>query len=81
MATLNDLPNPKFLSLSPMDRFELIRSLRTARRTPVKPQLEPREKKPKASRKPKTQFTGDLAGLSQEQLLQLMELMNDASAD
>lgn len=83
MATLNDLSNPKFLSLSPMDRFELIRSLRTARRTPTKTQLEPREKKTstKTSRTKKTQFTGDLAGLSQEQLIQLMELMNNASAD
>ena len=81
MATIHDLANPKFLKLSPTERFDLIRSLRTARRVSSKPQLEPREKKPKAPRKPKIQVTGDLAGLSQDQLLQLMELMNDASAD
>ena len=81
MATVHDLANPKFLSLTSAERFDLIRSLRTARRTPVKPQLEPREKKPKAPRKAKIQVTGDLAGLSQDQLLQLMELMNNASTD
>lgn len=85
MATIYDLPNPKFLSLSPTERFELIRSLRTARRT----QLDPREKKTKTAgkttrktaRKTAIQLTGDLAGLSQEQLSQLMELMNNASTD
>lgn len=81
MATLNDLPNPKFLSLSPTERFELIRSIRTARRIPLKPKLESHAKKTKTPRKPKTQLTGDLAGLSQEQLSQLMELMSNASTD
>lgn len=82
MATINHLANPHFLHLSFEQRFELIRSLRTARRQvvvkPEKTKLASREKKP---RKAKTQFTGDLAGLSQEQLSQLMEMLNDASTD
>ena len=84
MATVHDLTNPKFLLLPPDERFALIRSLRTARRQvvvkPSETKLGSREKKPK-TRKPKTQFTGELAGLSQEQLMQLMELMNNASTD
>lgn len=82
MATLDDLANPKFLSMTPEERFELIRELRSLRRVQViKPgKVKPttREKKPP---KTKLQFTGELAGLSQEQLMQLMELMNDASTD
>jgi hypothetical protein len=82
MATIDDLANPHFSKISPDERFELIRGLRTARRqTVVKPEktkLGPREKKPKQK---KIQFTGDLAGFSQEQLSQLMELMENASTD
>lgn len=82
MATIDDLANPQFSRMPPDERFELIRGLRTARRQApvkhVKTKLGSREKKPKQK---KTQFTGDLAGLSQEQLSQLMELMNDASTD
>lgn len=79
MATLHTLANPHFLKLSPDERMDLIRNLRTARRTKiVKPvnELAPRAKTP---RKPKTQYTGDLAGLSQEQLATLLEMMNDSS--
>ena len=80
MATIEDLPNPHFSRLSPAERFELIRSLRSARRIakekPAKTQLGSRVKRGK-----KTVMTGDLAGLSQEQLAQLLEMMEINDAD
>lgn len=85
MATLHNLANPHFSLMTHDERFELIRALRSDRRQvktkPQKPDsdgeavkstLGSRVKRPK-----KTQLTGDLAGMSQEQLLQLMELLNN----
>ena len=87
MATLNDLPNPHFSRMSHEERFELIRSLRTARRIAKEKPVSASPKKTSASlgsrgkRPRKTTLTGDLAGMSQEQLTQLMELLNNADTD
>lgn len=81
MATIEDLPNPNFLKLSSPDRFALIRNLRAARRIAKEKPVKTSAKTalgPRAKRTKKTVMTGDLAGLSQEQLAQLMEMMENA---
>ena len=81
MATIENLPNPHFSKLEPNERFAIIRNCRFARRVQVKPKsvkLASREAKPK---KRKTTLVGDLAGMSQEQLAMLMELMSNADTD
>ena len=86
MATLNDLANPHFSRMTHEQRFELIRALRTARRM-VKEKPAAQVKKTKnalgsrGKRPRKNTLTGDLAGMSQEQLAQLMELLSNADTD
>lgn len=86
MATLNDLANPHFSRMTHEERFELIRTLRTDRRM-VKEKPATQAKKTKTAlgsrgkRSRKTTLTGDLAGMSQEQLAQLMELLSNADTD
>lgn len=75
MATIHSLSIPHFLKLSPESRMNLIRDLRTARRI-VKEKPKPKRAASARTSKRKTVLTGELAGLSQEQLQTLMELMN-----
>lgn len=76
MANLNSLANPHFSRMSHEERFELIRALRTARRQ-VKEKPEKTKLASRAKRTKKTVITNELAGMSQEQLAQLMELLNN----
>lgn len=79
MANIHTLSNPHFSRMSHDERFELIRTLRADRRV-VKE--KPVAEKPTAKKRTrKTVITNELAGMSQEQLAQLMELMSDASTD
>ena len=86
MATVESLSNPRFSLLEPNERFALIRELRFARRTKpavekTKNELSPRAKKPSTAKKRKNVLTDELAGMSQEQILMLMELMKNADTD
>ena len=76
MATLEDLPNKRFLKLSDVEKFEMVRTIRARRRvrvekvarSPVKPK-KPAEKKQQSAKR-------ELAHLNQSEILKLMELMN-----
>lgn len=74
MANLDNLPNPSFKLMSPDERMELVRKLRGDRRhvepKPAKTKLASRAKRAK-----KPVLTGELAGLSKEELNLLMELL------
>ena len=79
MANIHTLANPHFSRMPHEERFELIRKLRTDRR--VVKEKPVAEKPTTKKRTKKTVITNELAGMSQEQLAQLMELMSDASTD
>lgn len=73
MATIHDLPIENFLELSPDAQTELIRSIRAARRIPIK--KETKKASNSGTRKRSRTLTGDLSLLSQEQLRKLAELL------
>ena len=81
MADARNLPNPQFSLLEPNERFALIRTLRAARRVVPEKKIAKAKattaatKKTRAQKKP---LTGDLAGLTAEQLTMLMEMLNAA---
>jgi len=74
VATLTDL-TPGFLSLTPKERFELIREIRALRRTPTE--------NPTTKRKTKSVPRGKISvdNLTQEQAQQLLALLGETSED
>lgn len=76
MATLTDL-TPGFLSLTPKERFELIREIRALRRTPTENPTTKRKTKTKSV--PRGKISVD--NLTQEQAQQLLALLGETSED
>ena len=79
MATLSNLPVKFFALMSPDQRFELVRELRTLRRVPT----TSGRRKPAAAIKKKTaapkSVDRQVENLSSEQLVRLLELLENAS--
>ncbi len=78
MATLSNLPVRFFALMSPDQRFDLVRELRTLRRVPT---TSGRYKPPAAAKKKTAAKSVDrqVENLSSEQLVRLLELLENAS--
>jgi len=71
--TIRDLPNPHFLLLSPQERFDLVRDLRTARRVETKRSAARRSSITGTRKTAATSVANALAGLSPDQAKLLLE--------
>lgn len=76
MATLENLPNPRFLRLTDVEKFEMVRNIRTRRRIRVEKVKREKVKQTTKQSKKTSSAKRELAHLNPSELLKLMELLN-----